>query len=461
MNKEEWYHKRNDRSNRIEGVLLGPSAKRIGIKIGNESKYSVQVLSLVLLNIMSRWCRRITVELIDVDCVLKSRGGIRLKELLTETMKGADPYGDFLFDKVEHESCDIIIDVGGGDFDGHDKFWVDSNEWIAGIGYGVKSNSITKDSTQLHGAAYAAAMINSIVFEVYLGLAKKESFQYWMTLFDFDSSRNPSDLKNPVILNSMNFGNIWQVGAGAVGSNFDYLLSVAECSCNVHIIDYDCVEVSNTSSSLVFNAEDVLGNQKLKKVDLCERVLENHEGIRGIAFDGDYNDFIKFRESKETEIEYPDVLLCFANERNIWSTIQNNEPPITLAATTSNNWTVNFFRHMPFIERCIACSFKSKKIEGKLICSSGLNIDEGVEEKLGSLPFLSFAAAVLIYVELIKLSHFRDSLGGNFGQFPFRNLIKSNIIPMQLDKGDGCNICRDQTRENYTDEYSLSKYYVK
>jgi hypothetical protein len=65
MDAQQWYRLRNDRTRRVDNIILDSGAKRIGVYAGGDllGTYSGQVLVLITANILARWCRRITIQL--------------------------------------------------------------------------------------------------------------------------------------------------------------------------------------------------------------------------------------------------------------------------------------------------------------------------------------------------------------------------------------------------------------
>lgn len=230
MDANEWYQLRNNRTNRIDEIILDSSSKRIGIYVSEKfiNYYSTQVLILLILNILSRWCRRIVIEMPEnIKCLIPGRSQ-DFRGLLESTIRNADPYGEFIFDSIEKSNCDIILKIGP-DIDGPQTnyFWADADGWIGGYGYGTNQKSIQKSNIiNPVGPCFVACQVNSAIFREYLGINNLHDFQRWYSLFNYNSADTPGGLANPEINNDINIGRIWQIGCGAVGSSFDYLISL-------------------------------------------------------------------------------------------------------------------------------------------------------------------------------------------------------------------------------------------
>jgi hypothetical protein len=462
MEKIAWYEQRNDRTNRIDEVLLDSSAKRIGIVIENPESYTNQVMALICLNIMSRWCRRISIEVTsDVACCIYNKTEYRLQELLKTTVEEVDPFGDFKFEKITPEICDIVLLIGNHrTFTEENKYWIASNNWVYGFGYDAKKSSLEESGLKDNplGAAFAAISINSLIFSDYIGLSKNQTSENWGSLVDYKHSDSPNALSNSKMVTPLDIGDIWQVGAGAVGSSFDYVLSLIPLKGSLKIIDFDKVSIPNTSSSLVFSAADAFASVEKNKT--CKKAFKETEIFNVDIYDGDYSSFIR---QDHLEKNYPDCILCFANERNIWSTIQFNEPPIVLHATTSSNWGINFGRHIPFIDWCIVCRFKNVEHNHTPTCSKVTNVTpKAKEEKLGILPFLSAAAGCIVLGELIKMSQYQkeELLGNeNFLQLSLKDIPNSKFLKLQMPTSPECPICSMQYASTYHPSFQKSKFF--
>lgn len=463
MELNEWYRLRNDRTNRIDGILLDSNAEVICVHVKRHDDFCSQVMAIAAANIMARWCRRIIIYLPDdVLCLIERWSGQMLHEVIKNTMVSADPYGDFTL-KTDYDDTDVVnynLTIGRPTNSNH--FWINAQGWVAGFGYGTLPNEIEYDSEDMNpvGAIYAASFVNSVIFSSYIDKADLKPFERWHTLFDFRTSTCYVGLKNPIAKFPLDIGKVWQIGAGAVGSSFNFLLSLIPVVGNIHILDYDKIEIPNTSSSLVFNGSDALNGSS--KVQACMATLEFNKRLSIIGHPD--MDYAKFISLGFLEKGYPDLVLCFANEKNIWSTIQNNEPPTVLHATTSSNWAVNFGRHIPFKEWCIVCRFGIVTNNYTPICSSGVRkIEDKPEEKLGILPFLSPVAAVLILAEIIKMNMLGEieyPANPNFAIVSLKDVLDSNIISFARPPKKNCPICVSQDETNYHKGYRKSKYYM-
>lgn len=454
MTESEWYSRRNNRINNVEGINLNYKQElSVCIVAGNNciNTYSGQVMLLVTINLFSRWCNQLNVKMpTDVACLIPNYEVGSLTELIENAYKSSDPFGKFNFTCSNTRNVDIILCVGNPDIV-IDKpyYWISADNWISGFGYGeyVESNIQSKTDWNPIGACFSACLGASIIFERFIDSKKPVPFTKHYSLYDFQSSSNCETLLNPIISQTLNIGNIYQVGCGAVGSSFSYLLKLLNVSGSIQLIDFDTVEVENLCSSLLFNANDAFAVSK--KVEICENILSKIPGLKPEPHDCDYSEFI----NKSDYIEkYPELILCFANERSIWSTIQHNLPPIVYHATTTPNWGINFGRHIPLKEWCIVCRFGTENYEYTPVCSNAvINHDTNEKEVLGVLPFLSPASAILTLAEVIKLRNYSSyPINNNFIQFMVK--VGAEFRSLQMSKKPSCPICSMQEKEDYTND---------
>jgi len=280
-----------------------------------------------------------------------------------------------------------------------------------------------------------------------------DSHSCWYSLFDFQKADNPTRLTNPKYDSRQKLGRIHQVGCGAVGSSLDFLLPLTDWQSELFLIDFDKVEFTNCNRSLCLNPWDAI-RQKYK-VDACSETLKTSR-IRSVPFIGSYSEFISKGHFLDS---VPDIILCLANEQNIWSCIQNNYPPLVLHATTTPNWGLNFGRHIPLKEWCIMCRF-GNEIEHEFSpeCSAVyLEAGNKNESPLGVLPFLSTAAATLILSELAKIGREGYPINKNFIEFSTKT-SEGSFQQIQRNRKQDC-ICTEQTPDLYPIEIRNTRYW--
>jgi hypothetical protein len=433
---------------------------KVGVAIGNEvkSEFSVQVMSLVTLNILARWCRDVTVQMPDqVVSQLPSAKNSNLQEYFAKMMHQADPFGEFVFEEIEQDKIDVLATLGSPkDSYGKDVVHVGGAGWVGGIDVGgiqIPFREVN-ESRNVIGPAFASCLGSAEIFRRAVGLGGSHSLSSWYSLYDFQSAEDPRNLANPEYNSRPQLGRIYQIGCGAVGSSLDLLMSLTEWSAGIELIDFDRVEPSNCNRGLSFQAHDCVSDRY--KADACATVLSNGN-FQLHAFNDTYARFI---EQGNYLKKSPDVVLCLANEQNVWATIQNNFPPLVMHATTTPSWGTNFGRHIPKADWCLMCRFEQELDhqfvpncgEGQLVLASG----EGPSVE-GVLPFLPTAAAVILLSELAKLSLSQYPVNSNFVTFSLRR-PEGRFVQLRQEPGENC-VCREQSLDLYPLQIKATKYW--
>lgn len=445
LNKDDWYKLRDDRTNRVENASLnGIENFKVQVIYNLDEEYFSEKIFLKLtLNILSRWCRNIS--LFDFNKSLKFEGRKSLKSYVLSI----DPYNNFEIIDAYDNSADISLIIGNSIDNYLDLIWINANNWISGIGTGKQQFKVNT-SQNIVGISFAACLGNSALYNFFITKKANAISTTWYSLFDYQKSDDIGSLNNPKIKETLNLGNLLQVGCGAVGSSLAYLLTTFKWQGSICFVDFDKVKIPNCSSSLLFSAEDSI--DKTIKVECCRNIIS--ENLVSI-FNGDYSSFINANGKSNF-----DLILCLANERNIWNTIQNNYPPVVLHATTNESWGVNIGRHIPLKEWCIMCRFKdSVKYEMQAPCGDSIvSKTKDGEEILGTLPFLSPASATLLLSELIRLSQ-GYVLPSNFTIFSLK-LNGHNIFQNLKQISDkNCPVCNSQFEQIYHKQNQNTKYW--
>jgi hypothetical protein len=456
MEMKDWYQKRNDRINRIENIRLDYlTDKPIAVIIGknNINRYSNQLMTLISLNILSKWNSRITTELNgSIECCLPNYPNTKLKQVIEAVIYENDPFGKFKFSELLDTSEFEYILIIGDDNKNYptNSIWIDSYNWVFGISNSSLHYCKPKiESKNPIGPVFAACSGIALLFKNYNDNSTPRLFEKWYTLFDYKSSNSVDVLQNPEIPYDINIGNTYQIGCGAIGSSLDYLLSLTNLRGKIFLIDYDKINIENICSSLIFNYNDA--KEEHKKTEACKKSIMKNQLLEVVVYDGDYSSFIKSIDYFHDQ--YPETILCLANEKNVWATIQNNLPPVVYHATTSPNWVVNFGRHIPQKEWCIVCRFGIENYDYVPKCSTGIinGTNEKGETHLGTLPFLAPTAATLILSELIKKNIYPNYplSPENFIQFSMNFAKMNEFILIKKNKKESCPVCRSQSLTDY------------
>jgi hypothetical protein len=458
LERNEWYKLRDDRTRRIDGVS-GFDNYSLGVIVNSAVRlsYSIQIMTLIALNMLARWCRKITVQIpSDTPAYLPYKMGHNFIKILDKMLSDIDPYGQFDFKNVNRD-CNQILFIGQPEESikliSDQYVWIDASGWIAGVGYEnptmyVKTN---KDNNPI-GPAFASCLGVAEIFRKAIGLSPLCSRSAWYSLYDFSRIESQNQLNNSNYVSDFDYGRIYQIGCGAVASSLDLLISLTRLKAEIYLIDYDQVDFTNLNRSfLIYDAIT-----KKNKVDACANILKPSR-MHPIPFKGSYTNFIK--EGKLLDYP-PDIILCLANERNVWADIQHNFPPIVFHATTTPNWGINLGRHIPKAEWCIMCRF-SKEIEHKFspVCGEvELKYNSSDEKPIqGVLPFLSTTAAVLLLAEMAKIPSDNYPINEDFVEFSMRNLDAS-FMKINRRAESGC-ICNEQSLDLYPKGIKRSKFW--
>jgi hypothetical protein len=457
LDKNKWYSLRDDRTRRVDGVKgFENFSVAVVIDSGGASLPSVQMMALIAVNILARWCRKIKIEMAEdvISCIPHREGG-NFAELLKQIAVNADPHGQFIFGNVEEDDFDetLIIGQTNKTFQ-KPHVWINGSGWIAGVSHGSPLPSLPINKDNPIGPAFASCLGVAEIFRHAVSQLQPTPYSAWYSLYDFSRSDVPYQLKNPEYTSRFDFGRVYQVGCGAVGSSLDFLLSLTNWEAEIILIDHDQVDWTNCNRSLSFNAFDAL--ERKNKVEVCGEVLR-YGKLRLTTFNGDFGAFIETGKLLDAP---PDLLLCLANGRNVWATIQNNFPPIVFHVTTTPSWGLNFGRHIPKREWCIMCRF-SKEIKREFVppCSEGEIEIAGNEEEpvLGVLPFLSTSGAILALAEMGKMQLGDYPVNRNFIEFSMKS-PNGSFMSTQRSPQPEC-ICKEQVIDLYPAEMKNSRFW--
>jgi len=457
LRKNEWYNKRDDRTKRVPGAH-GFEDFSVGVVVDEKTASipAVQIMLLVSLNILARWCRTIRVQVApDAHLCLPNCSDAPLAKALTEMMAGADPHGDFTFGEVKEGDADQILTIGPSrKAFTRPHVGIDASGWLSGVSYGADLGALhpAQDDNPL-GPAFAACLGTAEIFRQAADVIPHDAYADWYSLFDFQKTGRPELSINPEYLPDFDFGRIYQIGCGAVGSSLDFLLTLTRWKGEIYLIDHDDVDITNCNRSLAFSAFDAV--EEGKKAKVCAAILRNSK-MNPVPFVGTHNQFV----ARGLFLDFPpDIVLCLANEDNVWATIQNNYPPVVFHATTTINWGLNFGRHIPLREWCIMCRF-SGQVKSMFVppCSEGtIGVDEQGGPVHGALPFLSPAAAVLILAEMAKMNVPSYPVNKSFVEFSMKS-HDGIFIETQGNRRARC-LCKDNTVDLYPDEIKRTRFW--
>ncbi|MDB4921213.1 hypothetical protein [Mucilaginibacter sp.] len=449
--KEDWYKERNKRTDGFADVKSVCHEVHATIKVtADAGHYDTQVMLKVLLNILARWCNNIHV------CCPEVRDISEVNSTLPVSMRGLlskiDPFGNFTFGD-EAQQGDITVFIGPPESDYLQPFIaIDSGGWISSCSFNNYGHceKVTNDSNPL-GPAMAACLANAELFR-WANSIISVPYSKWYSLYDLSVSTN--SLICPVEFSNTDLGRLHVVGCGAIGSSFTYLINLTDLYGTLTFVDADQgVELHNTSSSLLFTPANV--GSGLTKASLCAGYI-NRNFLVSEIFDGDYKNF---GYKHDTPAKSAEVILCFANDFDIWSTVQHLYPPTVFHATTSRSWGINVGRHIPLKDNCIMCTFQQlARTKYVPVCAEGAMPQKPVEDNAADaqephasiLPFLSPAAAVVALAELVKYK---------LGKRPDENTVQFNmstsdgVLLDDQERAFNCAICQHQSAGIYKNLY--------
>ena len=453
LTRDKWYEIRDDRTSRVIKADFDNYA--VGISLGSDCKdsFSHQCMAFIACNIMSRWCRKLVIDLPNVESVLPNQQHRNFKELIQNSVRSIDPFGDFQFEKIDDSKVDQILAIGNYEkIYSKPTVWIDANGWIAGCGINSNKHKFASDDNNHNpiGPSFASCLGVAQIFQQAVDGNINTEYQKWLSLFDFGTG-DPSKLQNPEFFTAFDYGTVYQIGCGAVGSSLDALISLTNWKINLVLVDHDVVNYSNCNRSLPFSPYDAL--HKKFKIDVCSKILQNKN--RNInAFSKTYYEFTSDDLFQKTR---PDLILSLANEHNVWSTMQDNYPPMVIHAATTINWGISLGRHIPCSEWCIMCTF-SKFLDDlyKPKCDTGKVATENSQPVFGVLPFLSPAAAVLVFAEMSKLPFEKYPINSDSINFSMKSPF--DFITSQKEPTKEC-VCSKQKLEIYDGLYRSSKFW--
>jgi|GEM_PF-3036732 len=210
---------------------------------------------------------------------------------------------------------------------------------------------------------------------------------------------NSEPAAGPAWRAGLDLGEIWVVGVGSVGSSALHFLCLSQMIFIPSLFDGDEFKLENISRSPVFSSADKEGDPKVEIVSrfLAERgITVRRSRPTWLHLSGDWED---------RPVGLPDLLISTANEHHVRWHIEVAFPPVQLHASTGMNWQAAVFRHIPVIDPCSLCVFPDSGAAAQPVCATGQVIDPVSEVAVdASLPFLSYAAGLMIAVEAYKLA---------------------------------------------------------
>ncbi len=442
MTAEEFYAQRDNRTNMmVENNDYQLVAVTLSINSSWAQTYPGQTAFLVAANILSRWCRQVTLEcpVTKLDPRLTINEPM-LHDRAMREMRDADPFGRFEHGQAVPGSLRLHLGPDGPE--GQDVWNAHGHGWRATISRSA-SHDQTSDVGNPIGAMGAACLGVAALF-----IQATRQAVFWaepsvINFFDFGGNAQTS---MPGFPDQIDLGNALMVGAGAVGGAILYLLRMLPVAGRLDVVEHDVVKILNLNRSPLIGMKHV-GQPKVK-------AAEQHFLGHALSVVTHAMTFDQYME--KTRNLNADLIIPVANEHNVRWDLANNNPPLLVYGTTGSDWSAHLGRHIPFVEECLACRFHNESLAPAMTCSSGAIQAEQSVLPDAALPFLSVLAGLLAVAELCKLQQqgypfhggrVAINVGGNpSAVFPVSPAPRADCGACNRKSAPVFNILRGQTR---------------
>lgn len=394
-----------------------------------------QAMLLASTNLLSRWCRKVTILLpaTSINPLLGfGEGG--LGEFAIKVMRDADPFGDFqLATQASPLDHPIELCIGGepSSTERLHKVFINASGWRASLSrQHVLELPRTGDHNVL-GAIAAACLGVAQVFKAAVGASLTKPLREGV--FDLFLLKWDSDGRQASWSASVNVGSVLMVGAGSVGSSAAYCMRMSGLAGCLSIVDKDPIKLENLNRSPLFNF-GMLGEYKATAI----ANFLSQSAVVPVAVVQWWHEFLAEQGRKSFTF---DTWLPLANEYGVRNDMQHHVPPLMIHASTTSNWGVNHGRHIPGRDDCLADRFPGDVSAQTFACSTGpvVNAEASVD---AALPFASLFAGLLIVAELVRAQLPDYPQVPNFALFDFLGPLEC-IQAWDRRARAGC-ICRDQ-----------------
>ncbi|MCX6543516.1 MAG: ThiF family adenylyltransferase [Acidobacteria bacterium] len=432
---EEFYALRDDRTNRCSGSRsYQRTSCAVCVSEATAATPAGQVMVLAAANLLSRWCRRVTIVLPPTSVHPLLRLGIAdLGELILAQMRDADPFGDFVIKADGAIAVEIALGIGeDACFTSNAaNVFINASGWHAAVSLERPFELPPTAGPNWLGAIAAACLGVGQAFKIALHMPAMHFVRNGVfDLFQLNWSHDNGHASWPP---ELHVGNVLMVGAGSVGSAAAYCMRFAGLAGSITIVDKDRVKVENLNRSAVFGR----GTVGLTKADAVARFLAS-SALTPTPVDLWWHEFLKQRRRSSFDF---DVWLPLANEGNVRLGMQHNVPPLMVHASTTANWGVNHGRHMPGRDDCLADRFPTEVSAESLTCATAevVVLEAGVD---AALPFASLFAGLLVAADLVRAQLSGYPQVPNFALFDWFGTMES-IQAWDRKPRPGC-ICQDQ-----------------
>ena len=429
----EFYRLRDHRTNLYAAVVLDYQTKAVRVTADSSflNTLAGQVIFTVSANLLARWCRRVVLAVDDHALDPRVGGADSLLTAALASMTDADPFGDF----TAHSDapCDLHLHIGKNCPSTHVPTTVISAAgWYAAVGRSGE-HTLGGQASNPIGAAAAAILGGAQVFRDALG---REELFAGPLLFDGFGGHPVQEHTMRLIDEldcSTDLGRMLMVGAGSVGSAAGYFSRLFGIRGHLRIVDGDIVKVENFGRSPVFGKSNFADN----KADTLAGAT--HGNGLDVA-----SEPLLWHQAADQSLKGFDILIPVANEHGIRWVLQNAYPPLMIHAATGSNWDVNFGRHIPGVDDCLADRFEEFEKRATLKCATVELPITPTATIDASLPFLSFFAGFLIASDLARVGVAGYPHTPNCGEYSFRGKRFDPRLYNQRARRD-C-ICRGQSK---------------
>lgn len=424
MNRcEEFYLKRDQRTNEYLGAATLLAPEPVHVSIGEDAAFSRagQVAAISLVNLLARVHRTVTLDLPSRNIPLLTGPDVEgegdLPAHLLGVMRAADPCGSF--------SCssflpDRGIAIGLGKLSNRACTWfIGAHNAIAILSR--QPEAFAESDGTLRGAGLSACLGSAALFRAQLGL---ETAPRVLSAWNYEEGSRAEE--GPTSLNVLDVGRVLMVGGGAVGSCLAYWLQLFGVSGEWVVVDRDEVAIHNLNRSLLFTAVDSGWPYGVAqaKCDVIARALSNVVPVP------EWYDEYGSRDSSEF-----DAVLCLANDRGVRHLMSCRNYSLVLHATTGTNWLSQLHRHIAGMDDCAFCRV-GEILPVTFGCSTSEVVSPAGERSDAALPFLSAASGLMLATLLQRLQdESLTSLDANDWRWDFGSLHKM--------AGKGTHVCSE------------------
>ena len=374
-----------------------------------------------------------------------------LETAIEEAVGTANPFLDVRWGRPRAEQPALVIGPGPASR-GEVTAWAD--DWVA--------ISTTRTSLPCHSGPTTSVLLFSValavgrVFRQAWCLASDGPEEVrWNTWRHTLESKAASHRPQPPPNRPPTLGRVLQVGAGAVGSNIIYFLGLMGTSADLALIDHDVVKIENLDRSLLFGLRHA-HPRKLPKVEAAVGATECFPTLRVQPVQAKWSEYMK----TTYRVGHFDLAFALANEDQVWPAMASAVLPLTLQATTDEDWGVAFGAHAPGTAYCLRCRFPPDTQLKPTICSEGpikLESTFGHTKTVhASLPFQSAAAAGLLAVEIDKVALGPIERAPNYIEAKLD--VTEEPLALRRVRTSSCPACRDFSEDLWATKYGSTLF---